>query len=286
MHYTESKITKIFGNTFDYAEKKWHSHSFARWLASALILTFLLTLVLIELKNAGMIHWEIIPANHFKAIELAFTLLLFFEVISMVFSLVHSVSKSVEIQLQILSLILLRNAFKLFGSFPNDYQISLMQEKIMYMFADAFGALILFGIIILIRRLDKHRGICASVDMQKSFISVKKIIGLILLVVFGVMIVMDVYYFFMEIEPLNFFRIFFTFMIFTDILLVFISLRYSNAYQILFRNSGFALATIIMRLAFEAPAPFNDILGVGAAVFVLCLIVVYNQISTKAELAK
>lgn len=279
MHYTQSKITKTISHWFDLAEQRWHSPQFARILASALIATYLVALILIELKINGIVTWRVIPASHFKAIELAFTLLLFFEVISLVFTLAHSISKSVEIQLQILSLILLRNAFKIFGSFPIDYQISSLHEKVAYMFTDAFGALAIFAIIILIRKLDKHHTFCHGIDMQESFITAKKIIGMILLVVFGVMIVMDIYHFFNQEETFNFFRLFFTFMIFTDILLVFISLRYSNAYQVLFRNSGYALATIIMRLAFESPVPYNDILGVGSALFVLSLVIVYNRIS-------
>ncbi|MBN2639064.1 MAG: hypothetical protein JXR65_08250 [Bacteroidales bacterium] len=278
MHYTQSKIILTIGNWFDRAEKSWHSQGFVRIMASSLIFTYLMAISLIELKRAGFVLWEIIPSNHFKSIEMAFTLLLFFEVISLVFSLVHSVSKSMEIQLQILSLILLRNAFKIFGSFPNNYQIMHMEKEILYMFADAFGALIIFGIIIMIRKYDKHRALNRRVDMQKSFVSAKKIIGLVMLVVFIAMIFFDVYFFFCELDTFNFFRMFFTFMIFIDIFLVFISLRYSNDYQILFRNSGFALATIIMRLAFEAPAPYNDIMGVGAAVFVLALVIIYNRI--------
>lgn len=278
MHYTQSKVTKIIGHWFDLAEQRWHSQQFAKLLASVLIATYLITLILIELKINGIIAWKVIPESYFKAIELAFVLLLFFEVISLVFTLVHSISKSVEIQLQILSLILLRNAFKIFGSFPNGYQISSLYEKVAYMFTDAFGALIIFAIIILIRRLDKHRTFFHEIDLQESFITVKKIIGMILLIVFGVMIVLDIYHFFNQEKTFNFFRLFFNFMIFTDILLVFISLRYSNTYRVLFRNSGYALATIIMRLAFESAVPYNDILGVGASLFVLSLVIVYNRI--------
>ncbi|RLD90723.1 MAG: hypothetical protein DRJ09_03295 [Bacteroidetes bacterium] len=48
-------------------------------------------------------------SNHFKSIELAFTLLLFFEVVELVLSLEKSVSQSMHIQLEILSLIFFYN---------------------------------------------------------------------------------------------------------------------------------------------------------------------------------
>jgi len=279
MHFTQSKVTKTTGHWFDLAEQRWHSQQFTKLLSSVLIATYFIALILIEFKNNGIITWKVIPESHFKAIELAFTLLLFFEVISLVFTLIHSISKSVEIQLQILSLILLRDAFKIFGTFPNDYQISSLYEKVGYMFTDAFGALTIFAIIILIRKLDKHRTFFHEIDLQESFITAKKIIGLIMLVIFGVMIILEIYHFFNQEKTFNFFRLFFNFMTFTDILLVFISMRYSNAYRVLFRNSGFALATVIMRLALESAAPYNDILGIGSALFVLSLVFVYNRIT-------
>jgi len=97
-------------------------------------------------------------------------------------------------------------------------------------------------------------------------------------VVFIVMIGVDLTYFFMQEHTFNFFHFFFTFLIFNDILLVLISMRYSNSYRILFRNSGYALATINMRLALELNHPYNVILGVSAAIFVLGLVIAYNHI--------
>jgi hypothetical protein len=264
--------------TFDRIEKKWESNSFLKILASLLVVVYILAIVLIVLKHNRLITWSFIPDNHFKAIELAFTFLLFFEVISLVFSLVKSVSVSMEAQLQILSLILLRDAFKLFGEFPETYAWTVIHHKVLFMFVDAFGALVIFIIIILIRRIDRHKSICKNLDDQQSFISIKKLIAFVLLLVFAAMILLDVYYFFRQETTFNFFHYFFTILIFNDILLVFISLRYSNHYRILFRNSGFALATIIMRLALETKEPFNVVLGTASALFVLLLVLAYNRI--------
>ena len=263
---------------FDRIEKKWESKSFLKVLASLLVTVYLLSVLLIVLKHNHFISWQIIPDNHFKAIELAFTFLLFFEVISLVFSLVKSVSVSMEAQLQILSLILLRNAFKLFGEFPEIYTWNAIQDKVFFMFADAFGALIIFSLIIFIRHADRHKSICKNYEEEQSFINIKKIIAFVLLLTFLTLIIVDVYYFFRQEVVFNFFHYFFTILIFNDILLIFISLRYSNHYRILFRNSGFALATIIMRLALETKAPYNDLLGVLSAIFVLLLVLAYNRI--------
>ncbi len=278
MYVAESKPVFRITRAFDQIERKWESDAFLRILAILLVAVYLLAILLIVLKHNGNLSWTFIPDNHFKAIELAFTFLLFFEVISLVFSLVKSVSVSMEAQLQILSLILLRDAFKLFGEFPETYAWTAIHHKVLFMFVDAFGALVIFSIIIFIRRIDRHKSICKNLDDQQSFINIKKLIAFVLLIAFVAMILLDVYYFFRQETVFNFFHYFFTILIFNDILLVFISLRYSNHYRILFRNSGFALATIIMRLALETKEPYNVALGVASALFVLLLVVAYNRI--------
>ncbi len=278
MKLYETKSIEKLCRIYDRLEKMWDSENFVKLLAEILVFAFLTSLLLIELNRLEIISWSFLPTNHFRSIEMAFTLLLFFEVIALVFSLVQSVSKSMEIQLQILSLILLRDAFKLFGEFPEDYTWHLIQDKVMFMFIEAFGALAIFAIIILIRKFDKHNSICKNIDMQKSFVSMKKLIAIVLLFVFVLMISLDIFYFFTEKNTFNFFHFFFTILIFNDILLVFISLRYSNSYRILFRNSGYALATIVMRLVIQVNPPYNVILGVSASIFVLCLVIAYNHI--------
>ncbi len=278
MSVAESPFVFRLTALFDRIEKTWESRGFMKVLAFALVVVYLFAILLIVLKQNHTINWHFLPDNPFKAIELAFTFLLFFEVISLVFSLVKSVSVSMEAQLQILSLILLRNAFKLFGEFPETLQWEAIHQKVFFMFAEAFGALLIFSLIILIRRIDRHKSICRNDEDQLSFINIKKLIAFLLLLIFLGLILLDIYHFFRQEAVFNFFHYFFTILIFNDILLVFIALRYSNHYRILFRNSGFALATIVMRLALEIREPFNVLLGVLAACFVLLLVAAYNRI--------
>lgn len=69
----------------------------------------------------------------------------------------------------------------------------------------------------------------------------------------------------------DFFATFYTILVFCDILIVLVSMRYSNSYPVVFRNSGFALATVVLRLALAAPDYYNAILGVGAVLYILGL---------------
>ncbi len=79
------------------------------------------------------------------------------------------------------------------------------------------------------------------------------------------------------IETFQFFEVFYTVLIFSDILLVLISLRYNSTYSVVFRNSGFAVATVLIRLALTAPPFYNVGLGVGAAILSLGLAYIYNN---------
>ncbi len=77
----------------------------------------------------------------------------------------------------------------------------------------------------------------------------------------------------------SFFEIFYTILIFADVLIVLISLRYSVAYPVVFRYFGFAVATVLIRLALTAPRVVDAGLGVIATVFAIALTWVYNRTS-------
>ncbi len=264
---------------FDVVQSKWNSRSFMKTLGTVLVIFYMLSLVLIALQRYGLLgsFFWFIPVNYFRSIEFAFTLLLFFEVVELVLSLEKSVSQSMHIQLEILSLILLRSAFKVVGDFPEVITMDAIKEDVMYMFTDAFGALLIFIGILIIKRFEKSLSICRTEDGLQSFVTLKKILALLLLLIFMVMALLDVVFFFKQAHTFNFFHLFYTILIFSDVLVVFVSLRYSDSYLVLFRNSGFALGTVIIRLALNADLPFNALLGVVATIFVMGLVYFYNK---------
>ncbi|MFX8393307.1 hypothetical protein ABTL67_19585, partial [Acinetobacter baumannii] len=70
--------------------------------------------------------------------------------------------------------------------------------------------------------------------------------------------------------------IFYTMLIFVDILLVLLSLQFSSTYHVAFRASGYAAATVFIRIALIAPPYLSAALGVGATVYALGLTYSYN----------
>jgi len=264
---------------FDNLSAYWESDKFVKAVGSVLVVVYLVFLLLISLKHVAVLEpfLQMIPDNYFKAIEFAFTLLLFFEVISLVFTIPKSISKSVSIQLEIFSLILLRNAFKIFGDFPDVFSWEIIEHNIYIIFANAFGSLLIFFILVYIKRIEKHLSICKSMVSLLNFVRVKKLISILLLIIFIAMIILDLVFFFLNSEIFDFFHTFYSILIFTDVLIVFISLRYSNNYYVIFRNSGYAIATVLIRIALELPEPYLMLVGVVATLLVLALALVYNK---------
>ncbi|HEX7488973.1 MAG TPA: hypothetical protein VF341_08705, partial [Anaeromyxobacteraceae bacterium] len=80
-----------------------------------------------------------------------------------------------------------------------------------------------------------------------------------------------------------FFETLYTLLIFADILVVLISTRYSSTYRVVFRNSGVAVSTVLLRLALSAPPYLNAALGASAAAFALGLTVAYNAWAAEVE---
>ena len=72
------------------------------------------------------------------------------------------------------------------------------------------------------------------------------------------------------------FEAFYPVLIFADVLIVLISLRYTAAYPVVFRYFGFAVATGLVRLALTAPRVIDAALGVAATLFAIALTWVLN----------
>lgn len=257
---------------------RWHGRATTRWLGSVLIWSYVAALAVVELNRLGFLgSWagENLPTNHFFAVDLAFTLLLVVEVIGIVFALADSVANSLGKQFELLALILLRKAFLTFSEFGEPIRFEEVRPALLEMTADAFGALLVFVVVGLFYRTQLHRKITQSVDEQANFIRGKRLVALALLAGFLVLAVLDGIAW-LDGSAWPFFEAFYLVLIFSDILIVLISFRYSSSFTVLFRNSGFALSTVGARLALSAPAFLNAAIAVAAALFALGVSVAYN----------
>lgn len=188
-----------------------------------------------------------------------------------------SVATSVGAQFELFSLILLRDAFKKIGHLGEPVVWARDGNAIIRALADAGGALFVFLGVVAYTHLQRHRRITVNETDRARFVQIKKVLAIGLLSVFIAAGIEDTWRIVTQDNPYPSFDAFFTALIFVDVLVVLISLRYSDTYAVVFRNAGFALATVVLRLAFVAPAYVNVALGAGATAFVIVLTAVYNR---------
>ena len=264
-------------NIYDFFHKIWEKEVTDMSISWLLIGTFVLGLLLVATaRNFG---FPAIPesTNYFLAIDLAFQVLLIIEIFGLIFVLPKSVADSVGKQFEILSLILLRSAFKEFGYFKQPVEWSnFIYEPLFHMLSDAFGALLIFLIIGFYYQKQRHERITKNATEQLEFIHFKKILSLLLMLVFIYLVGVDVLQFINTGSYVDSFNTFYTTLIFADVMILLFSLRYTTKYYNLFRYSSFALATILIRVSLTAPPYINVILGSVAGLFVLGLTLVYN----------
>jgi hypothetical protein len=74
----------------------------------------------------------------------------------------------------------------------------------------------------------------------------------------------------------TFYNDLFTVMIFTDVLILILSLVVSGVYELVFRNAAFVVSTILIRLSLSEGYPFGAPLALMAMVFGILTLLVFN----------
>jgi len=266
---------------FDWLHCKWERESTHKSVVTLLGLSFLLTLAAVELNKFVALPPQltrIIPNNPFYAINVAFTLVLVVEVVSMIFVLPKSFSRSMGKQFEILSLILLRSSFKELVNLhttltmPDDFAI------LSRILVDGVGALIVFLLLGFYQNMQRRqRDHAKDGAALYAFVITKKVLALLLLSIFVGLGTFNAWQLAHGEELVHFFLVFYSVLIFSDIFVVLISQRYLPSFEAVFRNSGLALATLLIRLALSAPPYWNTALGVSSALFAVCLTMAYNS---------
>ncbi len=257
----------------------WESPTNHRLISSILVFTFVISVGLSILVIQDWVQLGAFTArfkNPFFAVEVAFTLLLIAELFSLIIVLPKSVAKSVGKQFELLSLIFLRNGFKEFSHIGNDFLWMDIKSEVIGMLTYASGALAIFAIMGFTYTIQKHIKVTDIEKDQAKFVSMKRLLALLLLIAFIAIGVADSWALLTERVYHHSFHLFYSVLIFSDIIIVLIALRYTLNYYKIFRYSSFVLATILIRISLSAEEHYNVGIGVASALFVLLLTVSYN----------
>ena len=219
-----------------------------------------------------------------SAIYTPFSLILIYEIYLLLFYLPRSFTSCVSKQFEIISLIIIRKIFKdipqmeLSTSWLNDaHNLELL--------VDLLGFLLLFLLIYLFN-YSKQRLPKQAVDDPTlvRFISSKKIVSVLLFGVLGIMSISTFGQWVLDVINQQkvaqidglFFNQFFTLLILADVVILLISFRYTEEYSKLIRNTGFIIATILIRLSFSAEGYLSMILILTGVGFALLILQIYN----------
>ena len=249
---------------------------------------FVIHLLLILFKQQGWVFFTpLYPEllnDPIAAIYTPFSLILVYEVYLLLFYLPRSFTSCVSKQFEIISLIVIRKIFKDIPAMDlaGDWTHS---SHNMELLVDLTGFLILFLLIFLFNR-SKQRLPKRPIDDPKllRFISSKKIVSVMLLIVLGTMSISTFGQWLLDvinqqsIAKLDglFFNQFFTLLILADVVILLISFRYTEQYAKLIRNTGFIIATILIRLSFAAEGYIATLLILTGVSFALLILLIYN----------
>ena len=271
------RIIKIFDKQVLFLE----SPKVTQNISSFLVLSFIATgicslLVYYQFISIG--RFNTVFKHPFFAIEVAFTILLILELLSLIFVLPKSVSRSLGKQFELLSLIFLRNSFKEFSHLDSFLLWEDSKATIISMITHSFGALIIFTLMGFTQRLNRKIRLSETFVNQTQFVRVKKFLALFLLIAFFFIGIRDTIVLIQTGKYLHSFDTFYTVLIFSDIVIVLFALRYTINYYRVFRYTAFVLATILIRISLTLETYYNVILGVITTIFVLLLSIVYNHL--------
>lgn len=261
----------------------WESQKAHKIISNILVIVFLLSLLLFFLVSNGYLPEKgILKAfeNPFYSIEISFTLLLLTEIISMIFVLPKSVTKSVAKQFELLSLIFLRHGFQ---EFKDVHSLSWeeMIHPVQHMFVYGGASLFIYFIIGLVYKKQRHILICRTEKEQRNFVRLKRGISILLLISFIIIIGMDFKQLLLKSVYISSFHTFFTVLIFSDILILLVTIRYVLSYRAMYRYSAFILATIFIRIALTAHIYYDVLIGIAASLYLLFLVLTYNYFVKK-----
>lgn len=103
----------------------------------------------------------------------------------------------------------------------------------------------------------------------------------IALVILGTFVVMGLTAFaqtLLGLPHVDFFPVFYTLLIFTDILMVLVAQCFQPSFHAVYRNSGYVVSTLFIRLALSAPQYYGIALGIIAVLFAIFLTLACTQI--------
>jgi hypothetical protein len=230
--------------------------------------------------------------NYLTAISTPFNFILFYEVLTLIAALPSSTTRSIANQFEIVSLIFIRDVFKniaTVGGFHGQH----FSRQTLPLYLDMGAGLAMYFLVALFQYI-AHRAV-VPIDTEarhrgvQRFVAQKKVVAIGLAILLVAMAIYNLGIFGIHIERLlatghnsplehmtTYYNDLFTVMIFTDVLILILSLNVSGRYEMVFRNAAFVVSVILLRFSLTEAAPFGAPLALLAMTFGVLTLLLFN----------
>jgi len=295
-HGFRATLAGAFDQVYSDKRREWLDHAVVNVSVAGFLVHLLLVFLSRTLPNATPLI-AAVGTNYLAAIYTPFSFILFYEVLMLIAALPQSTTQSIAKQYEIVSLIFIRRFFKDIAQLDDIGKLAQLSPEVLPVFVDVAAGLFMFLLVTVFLHAGRRRPRAntrpdtrpeESLELQK-FISRKKAIALALAVLLVALAAYSLVVFAYEdsqaiyqgakltIDPNTFFYTdVFTVMIFTDVLVVILSLAVSDRYELVFRNAAFVISTILIRFSLTTERQYSALLAVTGMVFGIVTLVIYN----------
>ena len=277
---------------FDFFENHWNNKKTKSIIWFIIVISFILLGFAIEINKIFLSGTFNLPSDLFYSINFVFNLILFYEMIDLIFIMSKSFSIAISKQMEIYSLILVRDSFKLVSDVSNEniflnynegfnlfniFDI-LIKSDLFVMTLSIFGAVIVYILILKFKEsYSRSEEIKKNEDID-LFILLKKAISLVHLFV----VLTFLLWIFIDTDNesdkiTNLLSLFFLSLIYVDILHLLISYYFSKDYNLVFRNSSFSANTLLLRFSINTTPILGIFIGIISNLLLVLTIIYYNQ---------
>ncbi|MGC9158967.1 MAG: hypothetical protein ACP5FH_08245 [Terracidiphilus sp.] len=230
--------------------------------------------------------------NYLTAISTPFEFILFYEVMILIAALPASTTRSIANQFEIVSLIFIRDVFKDIGSAGGLVMEHRLAPETLPVFVDMASGFLMYFLVAIFQHVAlgrRRRSERLALSPERArFIAEKKVIAIGLAALLLSMAAYNLGLFLVGVgrdwiagqaglrPESTFYNDVFTVMIFTDVLILILSLVVSGQYIGVFRNVAFVVSIILIRFALTEGYPYGAPLALTAMVFAILTLLVYN----------
>jgi len=285
----------LFERVYDYIIEPEHIFKFQRFIVFLSIIGLLVHLIIIGCVNyhdSEYFWMKLVGTNYLSALYTPFSFILFYEVLLLILAISESFTNFISKQYEIISLIVIRDVFKDISHFENFAITEGNKEAFISVLFDMGGGLVLFLFVTVFCHIKSlTKGFQLKGNSQEglaNLIKFKKTIAVFLTFLLFSLAAYSLILWSIETYGIILFqnapvidikRIFyvdmFSVMIFSDLLILLISMSFIQDYRLVFRNAGFVISTILLRFALSIDKPYNVELAMIATFFGILVLGVY-----------